>query len=303
MAIALLVSSTVALAAPTDTAAAEALFAEGRRLMEAGEIAAACAKFEASYGHEAALGTLLNLAQCRAREGKTATAWGHAHTVRATASRTGDAKRERAAQALLAELEPKLARLVVTVRSPVGGLVVERDGKALAEGEWGVPIPVDPGAHRVQASAPGHLSVVVTAEVAQPAATITVEVPALVRAVAATTSPPPRPPTSEPRNEPRAGAQRWAGIAAVGTGVAALAVGTTFGALAKGSWDDARAHCDASNACDPDGLTAASRAEGQARISTVLFAAGGAVLVGGIVLWLTAPSTARAGRGAGVLRF
>jgi hypothetical protein len=68
-------------AAPSDDAAtAEALFEDGRRLMQEGDYASACPKLAASYKIDVALGnpalgTILNLAVCHERSGQTATAW------------------------------------------------------------------------------------------------------------------------------------------------------------------------------------------------------------------------------------
>ena len=55
--------------------AAEALFKEGRTLSASGHISEACPKFEASLHLDPALGTLLNLAECYEKLGKTASAW------------------------------------------------------------------------------------------------------------------------------------------------------------------------------------------------------------------------------------
>jgi hypothetical protein len=58
-----------------DDAAAEALFLDGRRLMDLGKIDEACAKFDASEKPSPALGTLMNLADCEEKRGRIATAW------------------------------------------------------------------------------------------------------------------------------------------------------------------------------------------------------------------------------------
>src|SRR5215471_19286696 len=58
-----------------NAAIAEALFRHGRELLDAGKVSEACEKFAASQRADPALGTLLNLAACHEREGRTATAW------------------------------------------------------------------------------------------------------------------------------------------------------------------------------------------------------------------------------------
>jgi hypothetical protein len=74
-----------------------------------------------------------------------------------------------------------------------------------------------------------------------------------------------------------------AGLVAGGTGIVGLVFGTVFGIEAlstKGS------HCDSSGMCDPG---AASTAYTQATVSTVGLIAGGALLAGGVTLFLVAP--------------
>src|SRR5258707_4828128 len=54
--------------------AAEALFQEGRQLLEAGHVDEACLRLAESYWQEPASWTLLNLARCHQTHGKIATA-------------------------------------------------------------------------------------------------------------------------------------------------------------------------------------------------------------------------------------
>src|ERR1700690_1752913 len=61
---------------PRDAAAAAVLFHEGYKLRQEGKDDAACKKFEESAHLDPMAGTLMNLAECRANQGKTATASG-----------------------------------------------------------------------------------------------------------------------------------------------------------------------------------------------------------------------------------
>src|SRR5262245_38817852 len=123
--------ATVAAAASAradDKAFAEATFQDGRKLLKEGKVAQACAKFEASYHADEALGTLLNLADCHERLGRTATAWAEFREAQDIAHLRGDT-REDAARKRADGLEPRLDRMRInppTVDIP--GLVVKRDG-------------------------------------------------------------------------------------------------------------------------------------------------------------------------------
>ena len=64
-----------ATAQPTEAVKrADALFQEGRRLLDAGDATAACPKFEESQRLDPGLGTLLNLADCYERTSRLALA-------------------------------------------------------------------------------------------------------------------------------------------------------------------------------------------------------------------------------------
>lgn len=158
---------------------AEALFREGKRLLRAGEISRACAKFEASERLEPENGTELNLADCWEKDGKTASAWAMFVTAAASAKRE-----DRAAEARrrAADLEAKLVQLTldVPVDSELDDLVITRNGEVVDRGVWNQPVPVDPGEYTITAAAPDHDEWSTTIKVKTKDKVV--EVPALVRA-------------------------------------------------------------------------------------------------------------------------
>jgi tetratricopeptide (TPR) repeat protein len=193
-------------ATPAQSAKAHALFEQARALMIAGRYAEACPKFEESHRAEEAPGTLLNLADCYERIGRGASAWElylevaqFAKSVRLaqreeqkrtpqSEEQKRDAqkrmalleKREAFARDRAGALEPKLSRLRVTVNAAAVGMTVQRDGIVLSAAEWGAAVPVDPGQHVVEASAPNKWDFRVMRYVPPGPSVVTVDVPALV---------------------------------------------------------------------------------------------------------------------------
>ena len=146
--------------------AAEALFRDGRRLMAEGKISEACAQFAASYALEPASGTLLNLALCHEKEGKTATAWGEYRAAASLASEQDRKDRTAAAEARIAALEQKLARVTVIAPKDVPDLKVTDDDGGPATLSLGTAVPIDPGVHHLRVSAPGYRVWLTTVEIA-----------------------------------------------------------------------------------------------------------------------------------------
>jgi hypothetical protein len=149
-------SPVAARAGEGDEEAARVLFAEGRRLAGAGDYAAACEKFEASYRLDPGIGTNFNLADCEEHLGRTASAWRRFLAVAAATKAAGQLDREHVARARALALEARLSSMVVMVPAPPPHVVVRRDGVELPPSLWGVIVPLDPGEHLLEASAPGH---------------------------------------------------------------------------------------------------------------------------------------------------
>ena len=136
-------------------AIAETLFRKAKDLMKAGKIHEACEKLAASYQLDPTLGTLLNLAVCHDKEGLTASAWTEYSEAAAKASRAGQKDRESFARAQAKTLEPKLLYVTIKVLEAVDGITVTLDGHRLVSASWDTSLAVDPGEHKVEATAPG----------------------------------------------------------------------------------------------------------------------------------------------------
>lgn len=147
-----------------DPAAAEVLFQEGRRLMAEGRVAAGCEKLKESFALDAMSGTLLNLADCYEKAGKTATAWARFRNAASLAQSQNKLEQAAEANRRAKALEPQLSYITINVPDDVPGLEVRRNDLEVTPGMFGVAVPVDPGEVEVVASAPGYKSVRMTVE-------------------------------------------------------------------------------------------------------------------------------------------
>ena len=275
-----------------DRRQAEALFAEAKKLLAAGQVAEACRKFEGSYKIDPAGGTVLNLALCHEKEGKIATAWAELKEALALAKKANRKDREKIARDRIDAIEPRLPYMLVIPDQPdTEGLAVTVDESSIAREAFGAQIPIDPGAHTAKASAPGREPWESPFEVAE-GKKITVRIPALavsapVVTATATASAPPEPPP------PRYPWMRPAGIAVGSVGVAAAIVGAVFGGRALSLGADAKKECPG-NACSQAGLAAVQDGRTSATASDILLGAGAGFAVAGAVLFvvggLTEPS-------------
>lgn len=277
------------------SALAEQLFNQGRDLIKANQWAEACPKFEASLRYDPVLGTRLNLATCYEHIGKLASAWGLYRESIELAKKAGDTRRAEYAQKQAAELEPRLPKLAISApASPPAGFAVKRDDTTVDAGALGVALYVDPGAHRVTASAPGFETFAVTVTLTE-GKTETIAVPNLAAKPAApavadqpATQPEPTPATGIAPN------RKYLALGLGGAGVVAVGVSLVFGAQANSKFSDAKSLCGSNLACsDMAAFTRdkqlVSDARSKATVSTVLMLGGLAAIAGGAVVLFTAP--------------
>lgn len=298
------VGGVAAAQSASNQAAAQALFEEGRKLMNDGRYADACPKLADSQRLDPGPGTLINLAACYEKNGQSASAWATYKEAIGAAEKSNRPEWSTRARQRAAGLEPTLRRLTIVVgqAARTNGLSVRRDGVEVSSGEWGVAIPVDPGTISVTAAAPGHATWTSRVDVkATGPATVTVNVPALESAPS-TTSPAvdPRPVTPAVGAEPspsddgasrtRGNGQRTTGLVLGAAGIVGIGLGTYFGLSAISRRDDARPNCnDDLSSCNQAGIDAIDGAKSKALISTVSLIAGGALVAGGVIVYVTAP--------------
>jgi hypothetical protein len=275
---------------------AEKLFREGRAALASGDLIVACSKFEESQKLDASAGTVLNLADCYERSGKHASAL---LAYREAARQAGLRGRKdwldtaSARAAALEKIVPTMVIRVVAAASSSGDVEVTRDDVKVDPSTYNTNIPVDAGEHVIRATAPGKEAWTTTVKMMKGAREV-IEVPAL-KSSSSSSSPTPTPtptpttPTPIVINEADGSSQRTIGLIGIGVGVAGLLAGGLTGALASSSLDDAKADCPSyPDRCRPAGDEANGRAETFALVSTISFIAGGVILVGGTVLFLTA---------------
>jgi hypothetical protein len=274
---------------------AEALFADGRRLMATGDYPAACAKFAASQRLDAGVGTSLNLADCYEKSGRIASAWVEFRGAISAARSAGSKEREQLARDRAQALETKLSYLTITT-SPEqrGSIQITRDGAPVEIAALGTPIPIDPGKHAVEATAPGKKKWSETIDIAAPKSQITVTIPVLAGESGLAPAPSETvKPTGAIDTSKRGGAQRAVGVGVAVVGVIGVTAGTIFGLKAKASWSDAKSRCtNYPYGCGPEGVSLGEDAKSAGNISTVAFVIGGAGLVGGAILYFTASKDA-----------
>lgn len=166
--------------ARADTAEGERLFQDGRKLFESGALAEACDAFDASYRADANLSTLMNLANCRERNGQLASAWLSYVSVSNQTAKLADRARmhERALERATA-LQSRISYLYINVPSSlqVSGLVVTRNGKVVDRSLWNRRLPTDGGSYVIATQSPRHLPWSTTVLVEREGGQATVEIP------------------------------------------------------------------------------------------------------------------------------
>jgi hypothetical protein len=303
-----LASHACAQPGPADKAMAEALFDRGLTLMREGQFEEAARQLEQSQAIERGIGTMLYLAECYEKLGKTASAWAMFREAASAARAENQPDRAKAGTARADRLEPQLSRMTIEPSGArdIAGLAVTRNGQVVPNGALGVPLPSDPGEQRIEARAPGRLAWSTVVTLPPNGSTLTVDVPELAPdpealqpsaaaqpAVTAPESSPLPPPSTVPGAVPAPSAsstwQKPAGLTLGGAGIVALGVGAFFGARAISKNDSLKDACP-SLECSAKNKPLQDSAESAATLSTAFWVGGAALLGIGAIVFLTAPS-------------
>jgi hypothetical protein len=189
--------------------------------------------------------------------------------------------------------------IIFTVRDGTGNdiaaVTVTADGEPFASRLDGAPLEIDPGEHTFTFEVAGQPLIEKHLVIAEGEKNRRER----ISFGGASPAPPPQstagaPAPPAPEN-PGSGRKTLA-IVVGGVGAAGIVVGVVTGVLASSSWSNAKKDCGPTfpaSCLDPINAQAdRNSAASSATISTVAFVAGGALLAGGVVLYLTAPSAA-----------
>lgn len=267
--------------------AAQELFDAAMALMDKKSYADACPKLEESYKLDEQIGTLYYLAECQEKTGLFASAWANYTDVADRARNLNKLKHAEEAQGRADALKSRLVKMIIVVPEDlkrVAGLAVTRNGVPVGAGQFGVPLPVDPIKHVIKVSATGKRAWETTVEATGEGNTMTVSIPELKD----------EPDIVVPGTPAPGGgglsAQHGVAIAAGGVGLVGLGLGIGFGADTLGKTGAAKPLCNADlTQCTPEGVALHAQARTTATVSTATFIAGGVLVAGAAVLWITAP--------------
>lgn len=282
-----------------DPAAAQALFDDAKKLIDARRYAEACPKLAESQKLDPAGGTTLVLAMCYEGEGKLASAWAAYTQAVSEARRDKRPDREKAAADKISALTPRLSRLRI---SPAGGgepdLTVKRNGAPVGRAQWATAVPMDPGEYAFEASAPGKKVWRGTARIVGEGSLFDIMIPALEAEPEAPASAAPArgaapsPPVA-PEREAQSSSRWWASGITAGVGVIALGAGTVVGLGASSDWAALKDRCPGGRCPNASLVSDGAGIGTRADIATGLAVAGGAAVVGGVLLFALWPDEPR----------
>jgi hypothetical protein len=268
---------------------AEILFRQAQEIMKKpnasqDEVHAACLKYKDSYKLDAALNTLVALAACHEKEGKTATAWGEYTDAAGQSGPAAGYAKDRAA----ALEKAGFLKLVVQLSPVPNGTTATLDGEPFATSAMNSETPADPGDHELTVTSPGKKTFTAKFNLSKGSSPLKVPV-ALVDA------PPDQPPgpvapviINQPEDKYETNPVRTVGWVVGGVGAAGLVAGGIMGILAmvnEANRATQATDCEAgSQSACAEAATSSSRGKAFQGAAIAAAAIGGAAVITGIIL-------------------
>jgi hypothetical protein len=271
---------------------ADTLFKKAKKLLAEKRYAEACKTFEEVVKlDKKAIGGLLNAGKCYEEWGRLARAYDWYEKAQVIAAEQKDDRADQIKE-LVEELDTNVPRLTINVSDGADLQVlasITLDGRPFDQASIGSEIRVDPGPHVIEYTVEKKKKKKMAPVERGGSSEILLELPKgkpIPDVVEDTEPVAPPEPTTPGRN------QRIAGIVIGSAGVVAVGVASAVTLSARGKWKDALdEHCMGSTSmCDPTGLDITADARSRANKMTIVAVIGGAAIIGGIVLYLTAPS-------------
>jgi hypothetical protein len=212
--------------------------------MEAGDFVRACPRLEAAKKilpeH---VRTGMTLAQCYDKSDQPASALAELMRVKPLAESQGKADKVAEIQSMLADLERRVPRLTIDVRSDLGalpGFTITRNGVPVTIAKWGKAEPIDPGVYEIGATALGKEPWTTRVEVREGGETVSVKIdPPWIEKK--------EEPKAVPMIKPSAPLQKRLALIAAGAGLSAAGIGLGVGftlasngksSNAQAAWDE-----------------------------------------------------------------
>jgi tetratricopeptide (TPR) repeat protein len=291
VALALVVLPSAAFADKASKARADKLFEDGRNYLASKEYKLACTAFEQSQQADPAIGTQLNIALCYEEWGKLAKAY-KAYVEAARQAKAKKDNREKVARKKVTEIEPKLARLRVSIPPSVDPYSIFLfDDQEMSREDLVEERLVDAGKHSVEVRVAGSAPKVTAVQIAAgEQKSVTIEVPAQV-----VTTPPPNGgggtgttgPQAATEVRPRKKGKLYGGIGLVGGGAIAVGVASYVALIARSDYNDAIAGCPDNTCTNRGDYDVTQDARSRANMMSIVTGAGVAMIGVGVFLVLT----------------
>ena len=270
-----------------DRAAAIVTFDEATALLKSGDVAAACAKYQASFTLDPQLGTLLHLGSCEEQQGRLASAWSAFRDAADWAKKVDD-KRGAEAEARAKKLEPRLSRLRLSLPEELpAGTTIERNGTVLPPTVYRSAMPLDRGRHELTVSAPDYETWRGTVDLTEEGQILSLGIPTLQKTAEPSATRAPPEPQAKP--EPSLWARKWPALAAGGVALAGGVIWGTFGIMSM------HAKADAQQATGLEQWQLQRTAYDRGSVATVGMIVTGVGAAAALTLWVVLPGSEKPG--------